>query len=249
MTRPVLGTGVWPDHGGGVVDSVTQNEAKCYQSNRIKRGVNTHITFVLDSSGSMASIADDTVGGFNTFLEEQRDEAGTATVSLYEFNTTVDLVYEVRSIDDADELTSETYSPGGQTALHDAITRGIDETGDYIESLGEPDQPDNVVFVVLTDGKENASETPQDVVRDRVEQRRTEDDWEFLFIGANQDAALTAESMGMAANKSLDMTHSGEGAEQAYRSTSKSISRARQQGSTGGYTDEDRQQQDDADDS
>ena len=96
-----------------------------------------------------------------------------------------------------------------------------------------------------TNGKENASETPQDV-RERVEARREEADWEFLFIGVNQDAALTAETVGMDADKSLNMAHSGEGAESAYRLTSRSVSRARQSGSTGGYTDEDRQAQRDA---
>ncbi|QSG02832.1 Von Willebrand factor type A (vWA) domain [Natranaeroarchaeum sulfidigenes] len=99
---------------------------------------------------------------------------------------------------------------------------------------------------MLTDGKENASETPQDAVRERVETRREKDDWEFLFIGANQNAALTADQMGMDRNKSLNMSHSGEGAEEAYRSTAQSVSRARQDGRMGGYTQEDRQRQDDA---
>lgn len=209
----------------------------------------THVTFVLDSSGSMSKIEDDTKGGFNVFLQEQREEDGTATVTLYDFNDTVELVYRDRPIEEAPKLTNENYKPGGKTALHDAITRAIDETADSIETKAEKNQPDNVIIVVLTDGKENASETPQDVVRDRVETRRDEHNWEFLFIGANQDAALTAEEMGMDKDKSLSMSHSGEGAEEAYRSTSRSISRARQEGTTGGYTDEDRQRQQEAEDS
>jgi uncharacterized protein YegL len=169
-------------------------------------------------------------------------------VTLYDFNDTVDLVYQNRPIADAPKLTNENYTPGGKTALHDAIARAIDQTEDSIEGQAETEQPDNVIVVVLTDGRENPSETPQDVVRERVERRREQDGWEFLFIGANQDAALTAEEMGMDRDKSLEMSHSGEGAEEAYRSTSESISRARQQGSTGGYTDEDRQRQEEADD-
>jgi uncharacterized protein YegL len=208
----------------------------------------TYVTFVLDSSGSMSKIEDDTKGGFNVFLQEQREEEGTATVTLYDFNDTVELVYRDRPIEDAPKLTNENYKPGGKTALHDAITRAIDETADSIEKQAEKNQPDNVIIVVLTDGKENASETPQDVVQERVENRRDEHDWEFLFIGANQDAALTAEEMGMDKDKSLSMSHSGEGTEQAYRSTSRSISRARQEGTTGGYTDEDRQRQQKAED-
>lgn len=211
--------------------------------------MNTHITFVLDSSGSMAKIEDDTKGGFNVFLKEQQEEEGTATVTLFDFNSTVELVYRDRSIENAPELDSDNYRPSGQTALHDAISQAVTETSDRIETMASSDRPDNVIMVVLTDGKENASETPQDVVRERVETRREGDDWEFLFIGANQDAALTADDMGMDADKSLDMSHSGEGAEAAYRATSKSVSRARKGGTTGGYTEEDRQRQREADDS
>ena len=208
--------------------------------------MHTHITFVLDSSGSMSTIEDDTRGGFNIFLKEQMEEEGTATVTLYEFNTNVEMVYRSIPIEEAPELDTDNYRPGGSTALYDAITRALESTADDIAGRASADEPDNVIIVVLTDGKENASETPQDVVRERVEARREEDDWEFLFIGANQDAALTAETVGMDADKSLDMAHSGEGAESAYRSTSRSVSRARQSGSTGGYTDEDRQAQRDA---
>lgn len=211
--------------------------------------MDTHVTFVLDSSGSMSKIEDDTKGGFNVFLQEQQEEEGTATVTLYDFDSTVELVYRNRPIADAPKLDNENYRPGGKTALHDAIVRAVDETAEQIETTAPRDQPENVIIVVLTDGKENASETPQDVVRDRVEDRREESGWEFLFIGANQDAALTAQEMGMDQDKSLDMSHSGEGAEEAYRSTSRSVSRARQQGSTRGYTKEDRQRQREADES
>lgn len=211
--------------------------------------MDTHITFVLDSSGSMGRIEDDTKGGFNVFLKEQRKEEGTATVTLFDFNSTVELVYQDRPVEDAPQLDSDNYRPGGQTALHDAIARAVTETADRIETMAENDRPENVIVVVLTDGKENASETPQDVVRERVETKREEDDWEFLFIGANQDAALTAEDMGMDTDKSLNMSHSGEGAQEAYKSTSRNISQARQEGSTDGFTEEDRRRQREADDS
>jgi hypothetical protein len=207
--------------------------------------VKVHVTFVLDSSGSMAKIKDDTIGGFNTFLGNQRDEEGTATVSLYDFNTGVTNFYQMKSIEDAPQLSADKYTPGGQTALFDAITTAVDETRDLVGGMAEANRPDNVIVVVLTDGKENASETPGEVVRKRVERGR-EDGWEFLFIGANQDAALTASSMGMDSNSSLNMSHSGDGASAAYRSTSERISNARRQGTTGGFTEEDRQRQDDA---
>jgi Mg-chelatase subunit ChlD len=203
----------------------------------------TQITFVLDSSGSMSKIRDDTVGGFNMFLQEQREEEGTATVTLYDFNTTVECRYQARLIEEAPKLDATNYQPGGKTALHDAIATAVQETDARIDTLSDSARPDHVIVVVLTDGKENASETPADTVRELVETQREEHDWEFLFIGANQDAALTAQDMGMAADHSLNMDHSGDGTRAAYESTSKNISQARREGRTGGYDDEDRKRQ------
>lgn len=197
----------------------------------------------------MSTIEDDTKGGFNTFVREQQEEEGTATVTLYDFNTSVEMLYEAIPIDEVPKLTHENYSPGGRTALYDAIATAIKDTKDHIQTRPTGDAPDNVIVVVLTDGKENASETPQDQVRDLVEQHREEQDWEFVFIGANQDAALTAESMGMDTDKSLDMAHSGEGAQSAYKSTSELVSETRRTGQTDGFDDEDRKRQRDADDS
>jgi uncharacterized protein YegL len=209
----------------------------------------THVTFILDSSGSMSSIRDDTIGGFNSFLEDQRDASGRATVALYDFNTMVERVYKAKPIEEAPEIDAETYIPSGQTALHDAIVTGVRETETHIQELPRKVRPENVIVVVLTDGKENASETPQERVREVVETYREEEDWEFLFIGANQDAALTATSMGMDAENSLSMAHSGEGAQAAYESTSESIRHAREEGQTGGYDADDRERQREASDS
>ncbi|WP_435319025.1 VWA domain-containing protein [Haloarchaeobius sp. TZWSO28] len=208
--------------------------------------MDTHVTFVLDSSGSMAKIEDDTIGGFNAFLRNQREEEGTASVSLYDFDTNVHETYRGRMLENAPELDRERYSPSGQTALHDAIVTAINGTDAYLASLNGAERPDTVVVVVLTDGKENASETPKKRVREQIEYRRDEFEWEFLFIGANQDAALTADRIGMDRDKSLTMAHSGEGTTAAYESTSKRISQARREGRTGGFDDEDRIRQDEA---
>jgi len=208
--------------------------------------VNTHITFVLDSSGSMAEIKDDTVGGFNTFLQEQSETEGSASVTLYDFNDNINLVYQAQPIEEASELSGSNYSPGGRTALHDAIITAINSSADRINELQTDERPDNVIIVVLTDGKENASETPQATVRDQVDYRQTEHEWEFLFIGANQDATLTASKMGMKEDQALSMSHSGEGAQAAYESTSDIISQTRETGEVEGYSEEDRQRQRDA---
>jgi uncharacterized protein YegL len=208
--------------------------------------MHTHVTFVLDSSGSMSAIKDDTVGGFNEFLHDQQAEQGHATVSLFSFDNTVEQVYDAQSVEDAPDLTDDTYTPGGQTALHDAVATAIETTDTWITDQSDEQQPEHVVIPILTDGKENASETPQDVVQDRIETYQDEDGWEFLFIGANQDAALTAETMGMDDQQALSMDHSDEGTREAYDAVSNSVSRARQSGKTGGFTDEERQRQPDS---
>lgn len=209
----------------------------------------THITFVLDSSGSMDQIAADTKGGYNSLLKEQRTEEGTATVTLYDFNSSVEQLYQAEPIAEAPELTDENYTPGGNTALYDALATAIRDTGERIASMSNDNTPDHVMVVTLTDGKENASETPQETVRELVELRQTEDNWEFLFIGANQDAALTAEKMGIDRASSLEMAHSGEGTRSAYESTSERLREVRADGQTDGYTEADRKRQRDARDS
>jgi hypothetical protein len=206
----------------------------------------TEIAFVLDSSGSMSAIENDTIGGFNAFLTDQQDGPGTARVTLYEFNTTVNRVYQARPVMEAPKLSDESYTPGGSTALHDAIYTAITETSDRFGAIEPTERPDNVVVVVLTDGKENASETPQARVREQVQYRREQKDWKFLFIGANQDAALTAGDIGINQDRSLTMAHSGDGTKAAYDSTSKQVNDLRETGNVDGYDTEDRQRQKDA---
>lgn len=151
-----------------------------------------------------------------------------------------------RQAEQAPTLDDENYTPSGRTALHDALDVAITETAQYIDPMGAASQPGTVLVVVLTDGKENASETPQQRVRDLVESRRDEHGWEFLFIGANQDAALAASRMGMDRKHALNMAHSGEGARHAYESTSRAVSQARQEGSTRGYDESDHRKQDES---
>lgn len=209
--------------------------------------MDAHITFVLDSSGSMSTIREDTIGGFNIFLADQRNEEGTATVSLIDFDSTVNITYRGTAIEGAPELSKRSYAPSGRTALYDAIATAIEDTATFIDGMGPENRPETTIVVILTDGKENASETPQSAIREQIETRQQEYGWEFLFIGANQDAALTAGSMGIDVDKSLDMAHSGDGARAAYDSTSQRISDARLTGQISNFTDDDRSRQDDAD--
>ncbi|WP_138007112.1 vWA domain-containing protein [Halalkalirubrum salinum] len=205
--------------------------------------MDAHITFVLDSSGSMHSIADDTIGGFNAFLDEQRAEDGAATVSLFDFDDRVSQVYRGMDLREAENLTRATYTPGGQTALHDAMLQAITDTE---QLLAERDAtPETVVIVVLTDGQENASQTPIKPLREQIKAKQT-GGWEFLFIGANQDAVLAASEFGVTRDRALTMDHSGDGAKSAIESTSRIINEIRNDGFSDGYQDADRDRQRDA---
>lgn len=179
----------------------------------------------------------------------ERDGNGRATVSLYNFDTTVRPRYRAIPIEDAPEWDDDSYTPDGRTALFDALSTAVREATSRIEGMPPYERPDTVVVVVLTDGKENASETPETTVRELVETRREEHGWEFLFIGANQDAALTAQKVGIDADRSLDMAHSGEGVREAQRSTSEAFTTARSSGRSDGFDADDRRRQDDASDS
>jgi Mg-chelatase subunit ChlD len=115
------------------------------------------ITVVLDRSGSMASIASDVVGGFNHFVTDQQVQPGECRLTLVQFDHECEVVYAGRPIAEAPSLTAETFEPRGTTALLDAIGRTIDATGERLRALPEPDRPDRVLLVVITDGLENAS--------------------------------------------------------------------------------------------
>lgn len=200
----------------------------------------TQIVLVLDSSGSMQQIKDDTIGGFNEFVSEQEDEPGEARVTLYDFSSSVECVFEDYPPVEVPELDGDTYEPADKTALHDAIARAIKETRQRVGP-----KTDNVVVVALTDGRENASETPAETVRDRVAAAQ-DDGWEFLFIGAEEDAALQAEAIGVGAAHTLSWSDNSEGTKHAFHSASARVGETRAVGETDGFTDADRQRQEQA---
>ena len=138
-------------------------------------GVLTDITFILDRSGSMAGLVDDTIGGFNTFLAEQKKVAGAANVTLVSFADGAATVYAGRPLADAPPLTRETYSPSGNTALYDAICETVDAAGARFAMMPESERPGMVMVVIITDGEENHSRkfSREDVFQ-RITPRRSE---------------------------------------------------------------------------
>lgn len=161
------------------------------------------ITVVLDRSGSMSSIADDTVGGFNRFLADQKKTAGSCTFTLHQFDHEFETVVPGRDIQSVEPLTSRTFVPRGNTALLDAIGRSIKDTGSRLENASDSERASKVIFVIITDGQENASQEFQhSKIKEMIEHQKKVYSWEFVYLGANQDAISVGAAMGVGASNS-----------------------------------------------
>jgi len=159
------------------------------------------IAALLDRSGSMESIADDTRGGFDAYIASQRGQSGTTLVTLAQFDNEYDVVYQNRPVGDVPPLTLE---PRGMTALLDAIGRFVTEVGSGLAFLPAEDRPGDVTVLVMTDGHENASaKWTKDAVRELISQQERVYDWDFVFLGANMDAIDVGTDLGFARGKSL----------------------------------------------
>jgi len=168
------------------------------------------LIFILDRSGSMETCRDDTIGGFNAFVSDQKTLGGKLT--LVQFDHEINNVYEDTPLGDVAPLTTETFQPRGSTALMDAIGQTIKK---HAAKTG-------VVFIIQTDGEENSSHTYTKAhIKDLIEQK-TKDGWTFMYLGANQDAFAEAGSMGIAPCATLhyDVTHTP----QAFRNLSAAVS-------------------------
>ncbi len=158
----------------------------------------THISFVLDRSGSMQSMVNDAIGGFNAFLAEQQAFPGEATFTLAQFDNIYELLYPFANIQDVKPLTKETFVPRGSTALLDAIGKCVNETGKHLAATPEPARPEKVLFVILTDGEENSSrEFNHHQINDMITQQQNVYKWQFIFLAANQDAIASASRLGI----------------------------------------------------
>ncbi|EWT01366.1 von Willebrand factor A [Intrasporangium oryzae NRRL B-24470] len=161
----------------------------------------THLYFLLDRSGSMESIKDDTEGGFNAFVAEQRATAGECRVTLAQFDNEYEEVYRDRPIADVPRLE---LRPRGMTALLDSIGRLVSEAGARLAALPEDERPGSVVVGIMTDGHENASrELTHATVKAMIERQTKEYGWQFLYMGADQDAIEVGASIGVAPEHSM----------------------------------------------
>ena len=183
----------------------------------------THIAFLLDRSGSMQSIKDDTEGGFNAFIEEQRREAGECRVTLAQFDNEYEEVYRDLPLAEVPPLH---LAPRGSTALLDSMGRLITTTGERLAALSDEEGPGIVIIGIMTDGHENASnEWTRPAIKSLVEQQTKAYNWQFLYLGADQDAIEVGSSLGVAASNS--MTYSRGKVHAMMSATSRNIGRTR----------------------
>jgi hypothetical protein len=159
------------------------------------------INFVLDKSGSMEVIREATIAGFNQFLHDQQEEGGAATMTLTLFDTGFRTVVRALSLAEVRPLDHRTYVPGGMTALYDAIAHTMTITDEYVAAY----RPDQVLFVIMTDGQENSSrEFDRQRIMELIEDRQRTADYEFVYLGANQDAYEVGDGMGIRGGRTLD---------------------------------------------
>ena len=184
----------------------------------------THIAVILDRTGSMASIRDDTIGGFNTFLAEQQAVPGQATLTLVQFDSQdpYEIIHRVVPIADVPPLTAATFVPRASTPLLDAVGRGIGDLDASLAAMPETERPGRVVFVIVTDGRENASREfrKDDIVR-MIGERTEQGNWQFVFLSADLAAFHDAGHYGIAADSRLAYDKTAKGTADAWSSVSK----------------------------
>lgn len=192
----------------------------------------TEIAFILDRSGSMESMVEPAISGFNRLLREQQQVPGSARFTLVLFDDQYEVPIESLPIAEVVELDTTTYVPRGSTALLDAIGRTIDELGAKLAAQPEDERPGQVIVAILTDGMENASAhyTWQTIAR-RIRHQTEHYDWKFLFLGANQDAIATAGRMNIHAADSSNFAmdaHSYGAGQDALNRKMKALRRMKQ---------------------
>jgi Mg-chelatase subunit ChlD len=207
----------------------------------------THIAVILDRTGSMESIRDDTIGGFNSFLSEQKQQPGKATLTLVQFDSQdpYEVIHQVKTIQEVPELTKETYVPRATTPLLDAIGRGINDLEKCISNMQEQERPSKVVFVVITDGQENASrEFRRDQILKMINEKEKLYGWQFAFLSADLDAINDAMDHGFQAKAAMAFDPTSAGVKNAFASVSQNISNYRlSKVKDMAFSDEDRKKQ------
>ena len=188
----------------------------------------TEIVFILDRSGSMRGLEKDTIGGFNSLLAKQRKEKGEAIISTVLFDDEQDVLHDRVDIQKVRPMTGREYYVRGCTALLDAVGSAIHHIGNVHKYARAEDRPSKTLFIITTDGMENAScKYSYDKVKQMIKRQKEKYGWEFLFLGANIDAISEAAKFGIDRDYAVDYECDSLGTETVYRELSKAISFAR----------------------
>ena len=188
----------------------------------------TEIVFILDRSGSMAGLEDDTIGGFNAMIEKQKKEQGEAVVSTVLFDNVSEVIHDRVDIQKVEPMTRKDYYVRGCTALLDAVGKAIHHIGNVHKYAREEDRPEKTLFVITTDGMENASRQYSHTDLKRMIQRQKEKyGWEFLFLGANIDAAKEAARFGITEDCAVNYHADRQGTAVIYEAVSEAVCNVR----------------------
>ncbi|MBR1700754.1 MAG: hypothetical protein IJ716_02240 [Lachnospiraceae bacterium] len=193
----------------------------------MKKGL-TEIVFILDRSGSMSGLETETIGGYNSMLEKQKKEEGEAVISTILFDNQVEILHDRKALEKVEPITEKEYYVRGCTALLDAVGGAIHRVGKLQKELPEEERPEKTLFIITTDGMENASkEYTYDKVRKMVEKKKRKLHWEFIFLGANIDAVKVAGQFGVAKNRAVRYECDSAGTKLNFEVMSKLVSCAR----------------------
>ena len=189
----------------------------------MKKGL-TEIVFILDRSGSMAGLEQDTIGGFNAMIAKQRKEPGEAYISTVLFDNHTDVIHDRQKLDCISALTEKEYYVRGCTALLDAVGEAIHHIGNVHKYAREEDRPEKTIFIITTDGMENASrQYSYEKVKSMIQKQKEQFGWEFLFLGANIDAAREAARFGISPDRAANYHADPIGTNVVYESVSDSL--------------------------
>ena len=177
----------------------------------------TELVFILDRSGSMAGPESDTIGGFNSMIEKQKKQDGECYVSTVLFDNESEVLHDRVKLGDIPKMTDKDYTVRGCTALIDAIGGAIHHVGNIHKYARPEDVPEHTMFVITTDGQENASHRySSEQVKKMIERQKEKYGWEFLFIGANIDAVETAKQYGISEDRAVDYNADARGTSVVY---------------------------------
>jgi len=194
---------------------------------KIKNNV-TEIVFIIDRSGSMSGFEKDTVGGFNSTIEKQKSLEGRCYVSTVLFSNESEVVHDRALLENVKPMTENDYQVGGCTALYDAIGGAIHHIGNIHKYARAEDVPEHTVFIITTDGMENASRSYDGrTVKRMIKKQQEEHGWEFIFLGANIDSAETADRMGIRRDRAANYRQDSKGMKASYETMNEAITAVR----------------------